>query len=357
MNTSENSTMLHLWDGNQVNLESGMFAGSDVVKLMFPAEKLLGVTSHVPGTVYEEGRDFTHAPGSAEIRLVPGSRIPYFPESALHPTENLRIHPVPDANAIRNAVDGGYLLYNNWEFFTEHQVDISYIAKNVDLHPALPRQLDRLPRFREKLAKGEPVRVTLIGDSISQGYNSTKFIGREPFMPCYMELICNELQFKTKTPVNLQNLAITSTGITRAQENKDKYLPNRPDLLAVAYGMNNMAAMPADEFIGHMDDVIAESRAANPHTEYLIITFMTGNPLWKPTVPGPDAVYADAMRKYVAGKDCHFALADVQKVWRMFLERKSFYDLSGNGVNHPNDYGHRIYASVILDMLLGNGYW
>ena len=41
----------------------------------------------------------------------------------------------------------------------------------------------------------------------------------------------------------------------------------------------------------------------------------------------------------------------------MFLERKSFYDMSGNGVNHPNDYGHRIYATVILDMLLGDGYW
>jgi hypothetical protein len=23
-------------------------------------------------------------------------------------------------------------------------------------------------------------------------------------------------------------------------------------------------------------------------------------------------------------------------------------DISGNGLNHPNDYGHRIYADVIL---------
>ena len=51
------------------------------------------------------------------------------------------------------------------------------------------------------------------------------------------------------------------------------------------------------------------------------------------------------------------ALADVQTVWRKFLQRKSFYDLTGNGVNHPNDYGHRIYASVIPEVLTGESYF
>ena len=53
----------------------------------------------------------------------------------------------------------------------------------------------------------------------------------------------------------------------------------------------------------------------------------------------------------------NIALADVHKVWRKFLERKSFYDLTGNGVNHPNDYGHRIYASVVLELLTGKKYF
>jgi len=33
------------------------------------------------------------------------------------------------------------------------------------------------------------------------------------------------------------------------------------------------------------------------------------------------------------------------------LERKSVYDLTGNGINHPNDFGHRVYAQTILDQL------
>lgn len=44
-------------------------------------------------------------------------------------------------------------------------------------------------------------------------------------------------------------------------------------------------------------------------------------------------------------------------LWRKFLRRKSFYDLTGNGVNHPDDYGHRIYASVILEVFTGEPYF
>ena len=94
-----------------------------------------------------------------------------------------------------------------------------------------------------------------------------------------------------------------------------------------------------------------ENQKVSPDTEYIIVTPMTGNPEWKPTVPGPDLVYGKAMREFVEKSSFPVALADVQKVWLKLLERKSFYDLTGNGVNHPNDYGHRVYASVILELL------
>jgi hypothetical protein len=34
------------------------------------------------------------------------------------------------------------------------------------------------------------------------------------------------------------------------------------------------------------------------------------------------------------------------------LRHKSFYDLTGNGVNHPNDFGHVIYAQTIVALLV-----
>lgn len=48
--------------------------------------------------------------------------------------------------------------------------------------------------------------------------------------------------------------------------------------------------------------------------------------------------------------------------WEMFLEyrkalrevmsrQKRDLDYTGNGLNHPNDFGHRLYALAILDLL------
>jgi hypothetical protein len=39
-------------------------------------------------------------------------------------------------------------------------------------------------------------------------------------------------------------------------------------------------------------------------------------------------------------------------LWADLLKRKAWHDLTGNGVNHPNDFGHRLYAQVILGLLV-----
>jgi hypothetical protein len=41
------------------------------------------------------------------------------------------------------------------------------------------------------------------------------------------------------------------------------------------------------------------------------------------------------------------ALADLTSIWIEFLTKKLDWDLTGNGVNHPNDFGHRVYAQVL----------
>ena len=43
--------------------------------------------------------------------------------------------------------------------------------------------------------------------------------------------------------------------------------------------------------------------------------------------------------------------ADVCSVWSFVLKRKGFFALTGNGVNHPNDFGHSLYAKTILSVL------
>jgi hypothetical protein len=39
--------------------------------------------------------------------------------------------------------------------------------------------------------------------------------------------------------------------------------------------------------------------------------------------------------------------------WDMMMSKKNYLDVTGNGLNHPNDFGHRILAEVVLSAILG----
>jgi hypothetical protein len=58
--------------------------------------------------------------------------------------------------------------------------------------------------------------------------------------------------------------------------------------------------------------------------------------------------YRDALRELTGPG---VALADLTSIWTEFLERKQDWDQTGNGVDHPNDFGHRVYAQVISVLL------
>jgi hypothetical protein len=88
----------------------------------------------------------------------------------------------------------------------------------------------------------------------------------------------------------------------------------------------------------------------------MLVSFLPGHRFWTPTVPGNESAYNREMLSLVL-HDESVAMADVQTIWRQIADQKNFYDLTGNGVNHPNDYGHRIYASVLLEMLTGQSYF
>ena len=339
--------MKKLWQGNHIFAESCMFAIKREAQLLFNVSKIEKVAIPATGKVFVEGDDYTFIPGTNKIVLTENSAIPFIPESVVYPTENLRIYPQPDSNAIGNAVDREYIIFNNQNYFALNQVEVTYTAIANDFTSELASQSDRLPRTRSKLANLQPLKITLHGDSISQGYNSTEFTNTPPYQPNYMKQVCAALPVEH----TFINRALSGKGINYSRTIKNEWINDHPDLMVIAYGMNNYTATPIENFLEEMSLIIAENSEVSPETEYIIVTPMTGNPNWKPTVSGPDLVYGKKMREYVENSPANIAIADVQKVWLKLLERKNFYDLTGNGVNHPNDYGHRVYASVILELL------
>ena len=167
-----------------------------------------------------------------------------------HPAEpEARFYPAPDANAIEGGIDGRNLLFDRRNFFARHQIEVDYRSDEIDFRSELAPQRDRLPRCRARLARRERLNITVIGDSISEGYNATAFVGSPPFEPPYPELVRRELAERFGTTVELRNRAIGGTGCCQAADIADSWLGDRPDLLIVAYGMNDFAHLSATEFI------------------------------------------------------------------------------------------------------------
>jgi len=76
---------------------------------------------------------------------------------------------------------------------------------------------------------------------------------------------------------------------------------------------------------------------------------MRGNADWVTLQQELFPAYRDALQE-LAGPGV--ALADMTSIWTEMLRHKADADLTGNGVNHPNDFGHRIYAQVLTSLLL-----
>ncbi|MDD3153419.1 MAG: SGNH/GDSL hydrolase family protein [Victivallaceae bacterium] len=345
--------MNYLWDqaSGVVKDESIMFAGTNHAELAYPAVKIISLTNTVSGITYLPGKDFLHIKGNCSIELAPGSRIVPVPMEELYPpTEKCIFYPNKNANALPSGIDQRNLRFSSKDFFLANQFEVDYQTDSELLIDFAPRQKGTLRRSIDKLRKKESLRLTFIGDSITEGWNASKFVKVHPFRPCYAEQLAIGLEKNYQTKVIYRNYAIGGTGCRQAVEIEEKYLAEPPDLLVIAYGMNDFNGMTADHFGEVISSIMARARKRCPGIEFLLVSSMPGNREWAPTRPGPDARF-HAELKAVAETVSDAALADVRTPWIDLLNRKKFFDMTGNGVNHPNDYGHRLYASVLLSLL------
>ena len=340
-----------LWDpeNSLVYGESGLFKGSEPVRLLFPAEEILRLCNPALQQEYTPGVHFTHTPGSDLIYPVPGSGICGIAEGAVYPDPaSACCFPSPKADAITGGPDGKLLIFDNCSFFARHQFTVDYRAAAGTKFPELPApDPAQLPRCCRKLRQGETLSVTLIGDSISEGYNASEFVKVPPFAPPYINIFAQALKRRTGTHISVKNGAISGTGVREARFIEERWLDAPCDLLVIAYGMNDLNAMTPEEFREEVRLIMEKKRQRHPETEFIIVTSMTRHPVWLGESTEISRNFAEAV-KLLSAPEC--AIADLHALWCRILEKKDFYDLTGNGVNHPNDFGHRIYSAVLENL-------
>ena len=63
-----------------------------------------------------------------------------------------------------------------------------------DWEGIIPKKSEKLQRFLDKAASGQPVTVLFYGDSITTGCNSSKMVNVPPYAPCWYEMVIDTMK-------------------------------------------------------------------------------------------------------------------------------------------------------------------
>jgi lysophospholipase L1-like esterase len=338
------------WNARQLR-EPLFFIQSDPAarpraSLLFKPEKIVSVTSASRETTYD-GRDFAFDEATGTLYLPVGSRIPFKTMDTLYP---LLTSGAPKIRGKRGDPARG-IFWGEGALYHGLQVEVTYDCAPGQWAGYVPKfSGDALPRTMKKLTGREPVKVLLSGDSISEGYNASQFTKTRPGCPPFGELVALALQKHYGSPVTFENHAHGGWNAQRGlkQATDEKLGARQPDLVMIAFGMNDVFGRKPAAYQENIRGIMEAIRKDSPDTEFVLVASMLGNVEWgMPMEQFP--LYRDALKELCGPGG---VLADMTAVWEELLKRKSFYDLTGNGVNHPNDFGHCIYAQTILSLLV-----
>jgi lysophospholipase L1-like esterase len=307
--------------------------GVATATLLFQHVERVSLASATGEIVYEAGREYSVDSAAGIVSRTPASRIPFATLEELYPAAD------------------PFVLIADGDEFHRRQVAATYAHPHRTWRGYVPGLAStQLPRTIQRLSSSQPLTVCITGDSISEGYNASGFTGAPPHQPPYGELVAFGLERASGSPVTLHNLASAGWTSDDGVVDVERVADPCPDLVIVAYGMNDAGYAEALEFAANISGIMAGVLATSPNTEFVLVSPMLPNSRWAYPVMERFAAYRDALAT-LCGKGA--ALADVTSVWTDLLARKSVHDLTGNGINHPNDFGHRVYAQVILALLIG----
>jgi lysophospholipase L1-like esterase len=346
------SLLRPFWEGDIVEGESVLFirderTGAAKASLLFPVLEMIAVRNSAGDVAYENGRDFDWKPGSREIVLPAGSRI------ASHLPSDLRRPANSQKYQLTHRDGNGEILFGARLEYAEMQTYITYRHAPSLWKSAVPKyDSQALPKSVHKLLYKRPLSIVVLGDSISAGANASGVVDGLPYQPAYPELLRLGLEARFQTKVELKNLSVGGMGTKWGLMQVDSVADVRPDLVILAFGMNDSAGLTTDEFRVNTEGMISKIREKIPEVEFILAASMLGNRDWIRLRHEAFVEYRDELAR-LCGPGV--ALADMTSIWSGFLELKHDWDQTGNGVNHPNDFGHRVYAQVLATLLIPAG--
>lgn len=312
-------------------------------RLLFSPAGPIRLTSASREILYTTPDDYLVDADTGIVTLPTSSRISFMDRVSLYPAigqEHSMAHKRGDERV--------GLYFSEGHLFHDRQAEASYEFHSKWLGKTPQVQLDRLPATARKLKSEALLKICIVGDSISYGCNASAITGAPPRMPPYPDLLAEAIRGQRPGEVILKNFSVSGTGIKYGLSVVGAVMDEAPDLVLIAYGMNDAGFIPVEPFVANARRILDTIGQGGSETEIIIVASMLGNPEWVYAPAEKFLIFRDGL---VSLRGQGVALADMTSLWADLLKVKSYHDLTGNGVNHPNDFGHRLHAQVLLDLL------
>lgn len=302
-------------------------------KTLFKPTKISFVYSPYTGEIFTPGKDYNQTADGFEIT----------------PDSSMKLAPTGFSSSMSTDERKNYNVKVT-PAFQDYQYAVTY-SKKETLTPLTYGSLGDL----EKKFGQTTVKVTFFGDSITLGANSTS-IYVAPNQPGYADLVMAYLNTKFPSTFEYRNNSVGGWNTFNAVSALSyRVLDKKSDLIVLGFGMNDSGGITAEQFKSNMKKIIADIRAYDKTVPILLISSTVANP--ESSIQKQDLLAQHlAELREIEKENTNIALVDVTSTWQKMLINKNYLDVTGNGLNHPNDFGHRIIAESVLTKILGPNY-
>jgi len=345
-NVNYEEYMTPIWKGTTVYDESVMplynqDGSMSPITLAYAVNEIVSVKSADLQTTYTAGTDYTVENG--KLVIPSGSAIPVTQYSEYY-------FDTPTGNAYPTT-DGGYMYFSEDGWFHDRQIVVTYTHSDTWGGSVPKKQGQNLTNVQEKLENKEPITVAFYGDSITEGANSSAFLKKKPRLETYAELTVEAMRrtygyeeiYYVNTALGGQT---TAWGAENAQ---NRVAMHEPDLLFIAFGMNDPVTLEAD-YKASIESIINTVRADNADCDIVLVGTMLPNEEAGNNTYGNQVEFVNVLNT-IAGEYSNVVVADMTNMHKSLLEMKSYRDMTGNNVNHPNDFLGRVYAQVLIETI------
>lgn len=293
---------------------------------------LYGIEPNGNKVIYKQGVDYEL--NVNRIRRTPNSRIVDFAQHKVVYDENGKFKWLAEPN-------------RNPELTLPYQVYADYSYSET---PVIIQNSNKAsPKLRAKINQRKPLKLVVIGTSISFGSHTFEQYHNNSDKQTYHQLIANFIS----TYYDLECIAINRStdggGINQIADLTPVFQEN-PDLVILEVGMNDhLGVFPdIDAYRSSIEQAIIKFK--EQHIDVILTGFFQQHRDWELEYPNNTVLFNQTLQELSKMYSLYFA--DIYTAFEKIDKFKIYKDFMGDYMHHPTSFAHQFYYLEIVPFFI-----